>query len=196
MYIREQAQLWQASTDLVGGSYSYLGTPTAAGDTLFITDRIETVNRYYLAQVGMKWKRTAGPVNAALTGKLAFGWANERIYALGSTSLNGAPPALGGVVVQPSFPARNELEAFAFVPSFGAHVSVRLYRRLRLFGAYDLTWINRVARATNYIDRTVELTQAPISPTYTGVVGTRPAFLERDGSLFINGLTGGLSWSY
>ncbi len=197
IYLREELKIIQDEFVLADGAGFFQGAPLLAGDSLRIQDRIETVNHLYIGQIGLQWERNSGPVDIILTAKYGIGWSHQRIFFDGRTTLEPTGPTVpGGVLVQTSQPYRNQEEHFVVVPNLGARVSVRLARRLRASVSYDLTYASSVARPGNYIDRVVELSQAPSQPQFTGVQGTRPAFRPQDGSFFMHGFTFGLTWAY
>jgi hypothetical protein len=198
MYIREEMRMVETQIALADNVLQLNGTPLLAGDTLEISDRIETVNRLYLGQVGIRWDRFWDRASFTATAKLGFGWNDERIYADGRTQqLPGFPAVAGGVLVQQSFPYRNYHAAFAFVPEVGVAGRIRIGRRLHLVGRYNALWVSDVARPGKYFDRVIETTQMPTSPTFTGVVGSRPTFIDNQTSnMFIHGVTVGLTWAY
>ena len=197
IYLDEQLYMTQDSFGLVDGALSYLGTSLPAGNALLMVDRIETENRLYLGQLGARWERHAGPLDIGVTYKFGFGWADERTFLSGSTTLNPPNPAVaGGILVQPSQPYRNYNEKFVVVPDLGINASIRLIRRLRATFEYHATYISSVARPGDFIDRTVQLSQAPSQPGYTGVLGVRPAYHTNDNSFFSQTIMAGLTWQY
>src|SRR5262249_192776 len=198
MYIREEMRMVETQIALADNVIQLMGTPLLAGDTIEIQDRIEAVNRYYLGQVGLRWDRFWDRASFTATAKLGFGWSNQRVYADGRTTQLPATQAFaGGVLVQQSFPYRNYHEAFAFVPELAAAARLRIGRRLYLVGRYNFLWVSDVARPGKYFDRVIETTQMPTSPTFTGVVGSRPTFLDNQTSdMIIHGVTVALTWAY
>jgi hypothetical protein len=197
IYIDEQLYMTQDAFGLVDGAISYLGTPLPAGNFLTIVDRIETENRLYLGQLGARWERHFGIIDLGITYKFGFGWADERTFLSGSTTLNPpAPAALGGILIQQSMPFRNQNERFVVVPDLNVHVSMQLIRRLRATFDYHATYISSVARPGDFIDRTVELSQAPSFAGYNGIMGVRPAYHQTDNSLFSQTIIAGLAWEY
>jgi hypothetical protein len=196
-YMREEMRLIQSSTALFDGALQFLGNPLLAGDTLTIRDRIETVNRIYAGQVGLRLERYMGRLYLAGTGKLGIGWSNQRIFGDGRTTLEPDVQTVpGGGVVQPSFPYRNQVEDFIFIPEVGATVRFRMLRRLHLSASYNFTWFSSVSRPGSYVDRVVQFSQVPHSTGYTGVVGTRPQFVESDHDMYLHGFQAGLTWIY
>lgn len=198
MYIREQANIIEQQTFLANGVGFFNGAPLFAGDTITMRDRIETVNWYYLAQVGLKWERFIGAVALAATGKIGVGWAHQRVYSDGRTTLEPAVITVqGGILQQRSFADRNQIENFAFVPELGVTARFRVLRRLHATASYNFLYVSDVARPGRYFDRVIETTQVPSSATFTGVEGTRPTFQERRSSdMFIHGVTAGVTWAY
>lgn len=196
-YIREQILFVQNSVFLQDNVGFFLGQPLLAGDALEISDRVETVNRMYVGQVGMKWERNAGRLTLGVSTKLGFGWANQRIYFDGRTTLEpDVLTAEGGALVQRSLPNRNQLEQFVFVPDVGIQARMTLLRRLQGSFSYNFTYFSNVARPGKYLDPRIELTQVPSAPGYTGVVGQFPKFAEQDPGFVIHGITAGLTWTY
>jgi len=129
--------------------------------------------------------------------KLGFGWANQRIYFDGRTTLEpDVLTAEGGALVQRSLPNRNQLEQFVFVPDVGIQARMTLLRRLQGSFSYNFTYFSNVARPGKYLDPRIELTQVPSAPGYTGVVGQFPKFAEQDPGFVIHGITAGLTWTY
>jgi hypothetical protein len=63
-------------------------------------------------------------------------------------------------------------------------------------GTYEFMYFSRMARPGRYIDTAIEQTQVPTSPTYTGVVGTRPQFLDVNTDMVLHGVTIGAMWAY
>jgi hypothetical protein len=198
MYIREEMDMIETQILLADNAVQVAGTPLLAGDTVTIGDRIETVNRYYLPQVGLRWDRYFGAFALTATAKFGLGWSDQRIYGDGRTSVAGNPQAIaGGVLVQQSFPYRNHVDRLAFVPDLGVVARVRIANRLYLAGSYNFTYISDVARPGKYFDRVIEQSQMPTSPQFTGVVGTRPTFLDHQTSdMVVNAVRVGLVWAY
>jgi hypothetical protein len=175
----------------------FLGAPLLAGDSLRIIDRIEAVNRGLTGQVGLRYERNVGRLTLGVQSKLGFGWQQERVFFDGRTMLlpDGTPVA-GGLLVQQSQPYRNQNEEFLFNPEVGVRGSFRVWRRFRVSFSYDFMYFSRVARPGAYIDPVIEQTQVPTSPTFTGVVGTRPKFLDVNTDMILHGVTVGVTWAY
>ncbi len=196
-YLEEGMVMTQDSIGLVDGAINYLGTALPAGNMVTIVDKIETVNRYYLGQIGARWERSVGAFAFAATYKFGFGWADERTFFSGSTTLN--PPGVpvpGGILVQTSQPYRNQYEQFVVAPDLTLNASVRLVRRLRATAEYHCTYISGSMRTGAAIDRTVELSQAPASASFTGVQGTFPAYHPNPVGFFSQTFSAGLTWQY
>jgi putative beta barrel porin BBP7 len=197
IFLDEHLYMTQDETGLVDNAISYLGIPLPAGNVLQIQDVIETENRYYLGQIGARWERQMGAFNLGVTYKFAFGWADERTFYSGTTTLNPpATPVPGGLLVQLSQPYRNQNEQFVVAPDLSVVGSVRLLRRLRLDAEYHCTFISGAARAGEMIDRTVELNQAPSSATYNGILGVNPTYRPQSVSFFAQTFSAGLTWEY
>ena len=196
-YMSERLIMTQESTFLDDNVGFFLGQPLLAGDSVRIIDRIETVNRGLTGQIGFRYEQTIGRLTLGFQSKIGFGWQQERIYFDGRTTLlPDGPTVAGGLLVQQSQPYRNQNEEFLVNPEVGIRASFQVWRRVRLSFSYDFMYFSRVARPGKYIDPVIEQTQVPTSPTYTGVVGTRPKFLDVNSDMILHGVTAGLMWAY
>jgi hypothetical protein len=196
LYFREEARVIQNQQFLAPGVGFFLGAPLPAGATMTILDRIECVNNVYLLQLGLDAETTHGRIVLSGHAKVGLGWADQRTFTDGRTTV-GTTTVPGGILVQTTIPYRNYADHFAVVPDFGGQFGYQISPRWRLVASYDLMYVSNVARPGPQIDPTINPNQVP-SFAQVGTPGgpARPTWTRNTSDLFVHGVQFGIAFRW
>lgn len=166
-----------------------------------LDDQFKTANQFLGYQIGsrMRWRSPRWMLD--LTGKVALG-GNRREVTISGQSTSGGPDATnpgtyaGGFYAQPSNIGRDSNIALAVVPAAEVRIGFFVLPRVIASVGYDILYLNQTVRATNQVDRNLNLSQSPVlgSPTPDGPAGPRRQFDSSD--FFVHGLSVGLEIRY
>jgi hypothetical protein len=170
-----------------------INSPDLLLDVNFL-DSFRTDNNLYAGQIGCSVGYHCGPLDLALTGKIAVG-PNHEVVDIEGNSVVSSPgflpptPFPGGVLTQPTNIGRHTEDPITAAPQGEFRASIRLLPRLRASLAYDVLYWNEVVRPGDQIDRNINQTQqfggALVGPA-------RPLPLFTTSSFFAHGLNFGL----
>ncbi|HUG92708.1 MAG TPA: BBP7 family outer membrane beta-barrel protein [Planctomycetaceae bacterium] len=174
--------------------------PFTPGATILISDRFDTRNSFYGAQIGARgeWRRGSWFVNA--TAKLALGNSHQEVRIRGTTVFTnpGGPSVAqpGGLLALPTNIGTYSRDRFAVVPEIGVNLGYQVTNNLRAFVGYSFIYWSSVVRPGDQIDLGINPTQLP-DPNGPGVlVGpARPAFRFRDTDFWAQGINFGVEFS-
>ena len=166
------------------------------GTTIATQDRFTTRNIFHGGEIGGDWQRLFGVWTLESAFKLALGnvTQNATIAGSGITTVPSGQSATvdGGLLALTSNSGRFERDRFAALLDYRAGIGYHWSPRLKLDVAYNIMYINKVARAANLIDLNVNDTQ--IGGPITGP--SRPAFAFRDTDLWVQGVTIGIEYRH
>lgn len=184
-----------------GSAVSFLGQPFAPPAYEMTTDQFRARSQFFGGQVGVRGEYYFSHFFVSATGKLAVGQTDEVVNALGVSTLQiGNTPLLstaGGLYALPSNSGHFVNPDFGVVGEYQLKGGVLLTRWLRATIGYNILLWNRVQRAGDTLDLTVDSRQVPISPSYqAGVIGHSPQPAFHTSSFWVQGLTLGLEFTY
>ena len=184
-----------------GSAVSFLGQPFAAPAYELTADRFHARSQFFGGQVGVRGEYYFSHFFVSATGKLALGQTDEVVNALGVSTLQiGNTPLLsaaGGLFALPSNSGHFVNPDFGIVPELQLKGGVLLTRWLRATIGYNVLFWNRVQRAGDSLDLSVDNRQVPTSPSYqAGVIGHSPQPMFNTSSFWVQGLTLGLEFTY
>jgi serine/threonine protein kinase len=139
-----------------------------------------------------------GDFALGLSTRLAVGGVSREVNILGTqvTTAPGVAPVVqgGGVLALASNIGNFGSRDWAVMPEFGADLSWRINSNMHLKLGYSIFDLNRIARAADQVDLTVNST---LFPPATGSAGlSRPAFNLVRSDMVVQTLNLGLEFSY
>ncbi len=155
-----------------------------APDFLRDNDEFRTVNQFFGPQIGSRvsWENSWCTLEGFA--KLGVGASQQQATINGTTTLvsaNGNQTAQGGILALPSNIGSHNRTIFGLVPELGFNLGVELTPRVRLNLGYSFLMWNHVIRPAYQIDRNVNPSQIPGSPTFGAVGGpSSPGFRFND----------------
>ena len=175
-YLRlaERMRFQDQITPLTNDFLQFQGNSVNPPNSLMDQDTFRTVNQFFGPQIGGRLSWEYRWITLEGFAKLGFGITEEQTSINGSTTLvtpGGNQTAAGGILAQPSNIGNYNRAVFGLVPEFGLQVGVELTRCMRLQMGYSFLMWNQVVRPGMQIDRNVNPTQAPGSPTFGPVNG-------------------------
>jgi hypothetical protein len=174
------------------GTIEPVGPLFGAGSRLEVFDSFDTENQFHGGELGLQTELASGPWSVGIITKVALGNNHQTLAIEGETrALGGVAPAIsaGGLYAQPTNIGRFSDDRFAVLPEASVTFGYQLTRCLRLTTGYNFLYINRVLRAAEQIDRTINTTQ------FDGgaLVGeARPARAINEGEFWMHGLSAGI----
>jgi Putative beta barrel porin-7 (BBP7) len=176
--------------------------PALAPYTVQTTDRIQTRNDFYGANIGFRGDIGYGNWFLNLTGKFAAGYMRQQADVIGSSSLTTA----GGLVsIQPGglFSVADDLgrhhkDRFAILPEGGVSVGYQLCSWMKLSAGYTYMWTNTVIRPTNTITPVLNPNLIPVSPVFNGNAPSSfvPRNVVNESDFHLHGFTAGIEISF
>ena len=174
------------------GTIQPVGPLFAAGSRLEVFDSFDTENQFHGGEIGLQTELASGPWSVGIITKVALGNNHQTLEIDGETrALGGVAPAIsaGGLYAQPSNIGRFSDDRFAVLPEASVTFGYQLTPCMRLTTGYNFIYINRVLRAAEQIDRSINPTQ------FDGgaLVGdARPARTINEGEFWMHGLSAGI----
>jgi hypothetical protein len=167
-------------------------------------DVFDTRNRFYGPQVGSRFNWERGPLGLTLAAKVALGVNRQTVEILGQSQLTDrdgvvTERALGGVLAQRTNIGRYGRNEFALLPELGVQAHYDILSWLRASVGYNVLYCTSVIRPGDAIDRTIDIRQVPIDPSFNAGAATqarRPDFSFRDSDFWAHGLNFGLEVRY
>src|SRR5205807_1838370 len=172
-----------------------------AGNQLRVTDSFTTHNNFYGGQVGIKVKSFQVFDVCTLEGsmRIALGNNSEDVAVSGSQLrffANGTTAASsGGLLALPSNIGSHHLNKFAQVPEAELKLIYPVGNHLRLSLGFSALYWNNLVRASNQIDRAIDITQIPNNPLAAGAIPTglaRPSVPFTQSDLWLLGINFGV----
>jgi hypothetical protein len=166
---------------IAGARYLHLGESLqsnarfldAGGNPQLLSDRFETSNDYWLAQLGLDAEVRIG--RAFLQGTARFGLGAD----VQTANLSGGP---NGFLVQASNAGGRSTTAFAWVPEFGVRTGADLTSHIRATVGYTFLLVPNAVRPGDVID--------PVQGS------GRPAFAFSESSFWAQGISGGVEFRW
>ena len=178
-----------SQTDIDPGSL-FNGTQTDQNDFF------DVENEFHGFDFGIMGHSVDGAMTLDFVAKVALGTVNHEVTIDGSsvaTPAVGAPTTItGGLLTQTSNIGTYELDEFAVVPEFTATLGYQVTDCVDFTVGYTFLYINRVARASSVVDRSVNLSRT------TGVLTgeARPSPEIHDVEYWLQGVNFGLNFRF
>jgi hypothetical protein len=194
----------QTTAAVSAPALSFNGKLIPLTDSVQITDSFRTQNQFIGPQLSLRYQKVFDPLSVEVLAKLALGSTQETIVIAGASShLSPASQVLatgnGGFLAAPSNIGTYTNGVFSVVPELNLKLGYHLNRNLNVFVGYDfLCWTN-VVRASEPIDRTVNLTQIPTAAVFNpnfGPPGSPSPPTFRSADLIVHSIKVGLEWKF
>jgi hypothetical protein len=172
------------------------------GGSAAVFDSFATRNQFFGPQIGTVIELNHGPWSLDVRGKLAIGNNHETVTINGGQVLLNPQGVVtifrGGLLALPSNIGRFTHDEFCVVPELGLQMGYHVTDRLRVLCGYNIVFMSNVVRATEQVDRAVDVTQVPnfSAPGAQAAGQFRPAVLFKESSYWAQGLTVGLEWQF
>lgn len=172
-----------------------LGGVIPLGTTTDLQDRFIALNEFHAAEFGASAEFTGSTLSLELLAKVAIGSLHRRVDVQGETLVHipDLSPTLtpGGLLAQPTNIGTYQSDRFAVLPELGATAKVQLTDRLSLTAGYSLIMLSDVVRASEQVDRVVNVSQLGGDP----IVGQRRPRLDlADNDFWAQSLNVGLEF--
>ncbi len=164
------------------------------GQSGYATDKFETRNQFYGADLGLRGRTFWGPVSLELSGRVALGVSHEVLNVSGMFQATNYTAASGqqGIFAQPSNSGERASNDFAVVPEFGAKIGYDVTPSVRVTLGYDFLYYSRVVRPGDQLDRNLPKGQI-FQQGGSSVSSTSPTALFNKTDFFAQGLSVGLA---
>ncbi|MFO0881469.1 MAG: BBP7 family outer membrane beta-barrel protein [Gemmataceae bacterium] len=199
--LREELNLQDRSTLVPGGIGFFDGQPIGEGDVRFKQDLFRTQTNFYGGQVGFLAAVRQGRFDMNVRSAVGLGAAVQQVTVRGSSTLvatDGTRRTLeGGLLALRSNSGSEGTTRLAVMPEVDFTVGYQVTPWGRLFVGYNFLYLSSVVRPGDQLDRTVDVRQLPISPTYDPAAVTaspRPQLNASD--FWTQGLNFGLAVSF
>jgi hypothetical protein len=168
-----------------------------SGDLIQVGDHFAARDVFYGGQLGIDAAMTYGPLAFEFRGKFGVGDTHEILDVNGGQSITtpagAVSTATGGLLALPSNIGHYHRDQFAFVPEIGVNAGFRCVSWLCVYVGYDFLYWSRVVRASEQIDRTIDVSQIPNFAPGTASTGVaRPAVPFSATGFWAQGVTLGL----
>ena len=198
-WLNLQEGLHFTESSLVQLASQYVGLVPFDGNTISVSDRFDTHNNFYGAQIGARAEWQVKRWTLSLLAKVAFGASNEVVQIHGSTTIDTQPATVsnGGLYAVSSNSGQFTRNAFAVVPEANLNLSFQVNDHVRLFAGYTFLYWTSVARPGDQIDTSINTNLVPTSMTFGAAGGpARPGFSFHSTDFFAHGVNAGLEIRY
>jgi len=200
LYMGDELSINQSRTALTGTALSFGGAAVPVGSTVLVSDSFNVTNRFYGGDIGARLHWTTCRFDFGISGKVALGITNYTTTVDGSSTLTtpagGSSTRVGGTFAQASNIGRITDSQFTAIPEVEATVSYRLTDHIRILGGYSFLYWNRVQRAADQLDHTVNPAQSPTSPTFNPSATGNPLFPNARSGFSVQGVNIGLELKF
>ena len=167
------------------------------GTTIDLFDVFDSENTFNGFEFGLVTEQDFGHWDVELLAKLALGNTKSRVRIDGSTTTQVPDDELvtdeGGLLAMPTNMGQYQQNNFGVMSELGARLNYEFACRWRASLGYTFLYWYHVARASDQIDTTLNLTQLPPGPL-TGP--QRPEFQWQTAGFWAHGLSLGLEYRY
>jgi hypothetical protein len=168
------------------------------GAAIFVTDRFASRNILNALDFGLDCSWQDGPVSLAMRARFAVGFNDQAVDVFGATTVTvpGVPPAVnsGGLLALAGNLGHHSRREVSVVPEVDVKLDYQLTPRLTASLGYTFLYWDRVVRAGDQIDSTVNPT---LIPPPTNVVGpVRPTFSFPNTTFYAQGIDLGLTFIF
>lgn len=176
----------QTTTALLGDVViNGVQTIIPAGTTSTIGESFRVDNDFYGGSFGVNGIYNLGRWSLGMGAKLSLGNTRQRLEIEGGQVITrpdrGTENFAGGLLARPSNIGVYTADKFTVIPEVNFNVGYQFTNHFKMFVGYDFLYWNRVLRAADQIDTTVNITGVPFAP--------QPGTAQRDsdGNLVPNG---------
>lgn len=164
-----------------------------------IQDQFSTKNNFYGFQIGARTHYSYGKIDLSGLAEVAFGINYQQIKIKGETNVNNNNTILQpiGLFAEPSNIGTFRQNQFAILPELQIKMSYHMNQDIQPFFTYNVIYINRVLRASNEIDRNINLSQNPLIGG-TGVLSGKAAPMRQfnNSSMWMQGVSLGVQINF
>lgn len=152
---------WLSDDVDITGIIAPSGGPFAAGSRIIVNDQFETENQFHGGDLGLQTEFANGPWSLGVLTKVGLGNMRHTLDINGSTTVTDGATAVfqGGLFSQPSNIGSSSNDEFAVIPEATLQLGYQLTRNIKVMGGYNFLYINKVVRAAEQIDRSINPTQ-------------------------------------
>jgi hypothetical protein len=184
----------------IGQNIAPTGAAFAPGTQIATADSFRTHNTFNGVDLGLRGQLCWENLALSVLGKIAVGYVHRDVFISGSqtVSVPGAAPvtSTGGLYALSSNIGTFGSNDWGMVPEVGANLAWQVNSNLQLRVGYSVLWLDRVARAADQIDFTVNPALIPpAAATPTGP--SRPAFTDtKRQDVWIQALSVGVAFTF
>jgi hypothetical protein len=185
-----------------GGGVSYLGVPVPPTIPVTTSDKFDTENTLYGAQLGARLHFQSGDLGVDLMGKAGIGVMQELVDIQGFTALGGPNNQFlartpGGVYALLSNMGPHVQNRFGIAPQGNFDLTYNLTPNITLRAGYTFLYLNTVARPGNQINPKINPGLVPTDLTYGTPGGpAQPSFQFNTSSFWAQGINVGVEVQY
>lgn len=195
--LREEVFIQQRSQILANGLAAFNGGIVGPGNSLNFTDDFNSMNQFLGGQLGTRWECDKGRLFFNVLAKVAVGVTRQKTDISGGTVMitpTGATSSVpGGLLALSTNTGTITNNEFSIVPEIGLNVGVHLTKCVHMFAGYNFLYWNRVVRAAEQIDRTVNPEALPTSVQFGPMTGPARPFQFQQSDFWAHGLNFGLA---
>ena len=217
----EELQVSQFSAILPLGTAQIAGTTITAPNGIAIQDDFNTRNQFYGGLIGARLEAHYGRLGVELTEKFGIGATHQVVGIQGSTSgitppvtvagnqLSNSFPSLfppvvtvsngiitvpGGVLATETNSGQHVNTTFSVASESTINLKLKLTKCITVTAGYTVLYLNKVVRPGTEIDRNVNISTIPSSPSFTTFVlfPRSPGFSFNEGNIWANAVSAGL----
>jgi hypothetical protein len=184
----------------IGQTIVPTGGAFAPGTQLATTDSFRTHNTFNGVDLGLRGQFAWQNLTLSVLGKIAVGYVHRDVFISGSqtVSVPGAAPvtSTGGLYALSSNVGTFGSNDWGMLPELGVNLAWQVNSYLQLRVGYSILWLDRVARAVDQIDFTVNPNLIP--PAAAAPTGpNRPAFNDTNRQdVWIQALSFGVTFTF
>ncbi len=173
LFLDESFSIEHTVRPLFGNTVIFEGLPFPPGNQVFVSDKYETRNHIYAAQIGLRSEYFERGVFVNAEGKIAFGANQQRTDLRGTSTLIREDESFvivpGGVLIIPSHNGNHKLNnEFAVIPEFSASIGVEVCEGVRVYVGYTGMYLAGVLRPTSQIARAIDTRMIPTDFDFDG----------------------------
>lgn len=165
-----------------------------ANSVLNIQDQFSTKNNFYGFQVGSRTHLLYEKIDFEGLAEIALGINYQRLNINGETNINNTTVIQPiGLFAEPSNIGTFKRNQFTFLPELELKLGYHINQYIQPFFTYNVIYINHILRASNEIDRQINLSQNPLIGG-TGVLSGKAAPVRQfnDTSMWMQGVSLGI----
>ncbi len=187
---------------ILTGTLPVAGVTASSPSSIEVRDQFSTLNKFHGAQIGFDSRFTADRWYVGVSGKAAFGMANQRATIEGSTGLSN-PTArtssitLGGLYANASNIGRYNGDKFAVLTDLNGTVGFHFTKWLTGTVGYNFIHMSNAVRPGNFFNGRVDPSLVPTSGLFgSSGVSARTAVSPRADDFWVHGLNFGFILRY